>query len=77
MNANTLTIRDASGKVIGTPRVGSLAMTWKARTATVGSLMSTMIQGWIYGQLERIAAAGGDQAAFRNQVVTVADEYRY
>jgi hypothetical protein len=75
--ANCLTIRDEDGDEIGTPYVGSEAMSWEDRKGTIRSMRSTALQAWIGEQVERIAIEGGDQAAFLDQVVTVRDENRY
>lgn len=75
--ANRLTIRDQQGNVIAEPWVGSPAVLWRPETGTIRSMTSTSLQGWIGSQLEELASQGGDQDAFLDQTVSVADEGKY
>lgn len=75
--ANTLVVRATDGRVIAEPQVGSLAVLWRPRQGTLRGMQDTCLQQWICSELETIAEAGGDQSAFLDQRVSVADEYSY
>ncbi len=70
---NCLTVRE-NGRILGTPYVGSQAMTWTTRTGTIRSMLGSAIQSWISIETERLAVAGANQQAWLDRVVTVADE---
>ena len=79
-----LTIRDDSTReIIGTADIGSSAMMWRDRTATVRSLIGTQLNSWIGYQQELIASPGwhsseprlaATQGELLDRLVFVADE---
>lgn len=73
---NSLTIRNEHGAKIGEAYVGSQAMTFGVRTAKLIDLRKSIIQDWIFQQLQQCATPELKRE-FMDQTVTVADEYRY
>jgi hypothetical protein len=73
--ANCLTVRDVNGDFLTHVYVGSRSVLIEDQAGPMGTIEA--IGDWVSSQLQRIAAEGGDQRAFLDQVVTVRDEYRY